>query len=77
METVDGRFERTDEIEVPRSRAENSLFAGCVWIAYNSIIKEKQIIDDDVKGGCSKKLVLVHRPSRWKLIEVLRNEQTE
>ena len=25
METVDGRFERTDEIEVPRSRAESCL----------------------------------------------------
>jgi hypothetical protein len=25
METVDGRFERTDEIELPRSRAENSV----------------------------------------------------
>ena len=68
METVDGLFERTDEIEVPRSRAENSLFAACIWIAYNAIIKEKQIIDNDVKGGCSKKLVLVHHPSRWKLI---------
>ena len=45
METMDGRFERTDEIEVRRSRAENSLFAACIWIA-----QEKQIIDNDVKG---------------------------
>jgi len=77
METVDGLFERTDGIEVPRSWAENSLFAVCIWIVYSAVIKEKQIIDNDVKGGCSKNLVLVHRPSHWKLSEVLRNEQTQ
>jgi len=44
MEAVEGLFERTNEIEVPRSRAENSLFAACIWIAYNAIIKEKPSI---------------------------------
>ena len=63
METVDGRFERTDEIEVPRSRAKTLLFAACIWMAYSAIIKEKQIIDNDVKGRCSKKKTCVSSPS--------------
>jgi hypothetical protein len=66
METVEGRFERTDEIELPRSTTENSLFAACICIAYNAVIKEKQIIDHNVEGGCSKlkkkKLVFTVRP---------------
>jgi len=53
METADGLFERTDEIEVPRSRVENSLFAACTLIAYNAFVKEKQPIT--IKGWMQQK----------------------
>ena len=53
-ETVGGYVERTDEMEVPGSSAENSLFAACIWVGFSAIIKAKPRYDNDVKGGCNE-----------------------